>query len=457
MNYFACCMLFCILMGPAWAQRTREVSVESLIYDLKNPDPQRRKEAAKNLGQNKIRTAVPALVEAVKDSDDGVRLEVMRALVTINDPRALGAYVEGSRDVIEEIREKSIAGMVNLYVVEEGGFIQKTRKLIDLLNPFDVDYDTLVVEPYVPVSPEAIAALSDLISAPETGIRRKAAQALGVLRGEEAAPLLMDQLEREGDSGVKLQIIRAIAKFSQPDNGASVIPFIEDPDKAVHDEAIRTVGLLRIREALDPLTRLYNSGPEERRRIFKIIPASGKDDLQFKLLDALAHIGAPASQAIFSRDLHHRDPEFRRAAAEGLARMALDPSGDYPQRREESRALLGEQKQQETSPEVLLAIHYALYRWGDEALLTELINGLDSSRYDQAVQYLVEFSPEEASKLFPFVRLNRKKVQLGILTALGMIGGADARSHLQDMSRDRDSEIASAANEALRRLNARVH
>ncbi|MBI3941009.1 MAG: HEAT repeat domain-containing protein [Acidobacteria bacterium] len=449
-------VLLWVWMGSVGAQQTRQVSVESLIYDLKNPDALRRKEAAQRLGQNKTRAAVPALVEVFADTDDGVRLEILRALVAINDPRALSAYVAASGDQRPEIREKSIAGMVNLYVVEEGGFVQKTRKIIDALNPFDVDYDPLVVEPYVPVSPEAIKALSPMISDPEAGIRRKAAQALGVLRGEEAAPLLLEQLKRESDAGARVQMIRAIGKIGQPQYAAALIPLIEDENKAVHDEAISTVGLLKVGEAVEPLMRLYNAGPEERRKVFKVIPASGKDDLQFKLLDALAFIGAAESQPIFARDLRHKDPEFRRSAAEGLARIGLPESAADQRLKDDSAALLLDQRKEEKKPEVKLAIDFALYRLGNQALLTELINGLDSPRYDQALQYLLEFSPEETPRLFPFVRLKRKKVQIGLITALGSVGADDVRPHLLDLSSDKDISIASAANEALRRLNARV-
>ncbi|MBI4457030.1 MAG: HEAT repeat domain-containing protein [Acidobacteria bacterium] len=454
MKRLVCFVIPLLLLVSLRAQSQRQVPVESLIYDLKNPDPQRRKEAARTLGGKKVRSSVSALVETVKDSDSLVRLEVVRALVAINDPRALDAYVIASGDMQPEIRAKSVAGMVNLYVVEEGGFIHKTRKIIDALNPFDVDYDNLVVEPYVPVSAQAIQALSKLLTDPDAGIRKKAAQAIGVLRGEEAAPLLVDQLKAETDSGARLQMIRAIYKLREPQYGAAVIPFIHDENKSVHDEAIRTVGFLRAKEAVEPLTNLYNIGPEERRKIFKIIPASGKDDLQFRLLDALAYIGAPESQSIFAHDLHHKDAEFRRAAVEGLGRAGARPSAVYP--KEESIALLQNQKEEEVRPEVLLAINYALYRLGDDMLLTELINGLDSPRYEQALQYLLEFSSEEARKLFPFVRLKRKKVQFGLITALGSVGGSDALPLLQELSKDRDSAIAATANESMRRLNARI-
>ncbi|HEY2934512.1 MAG TPA: HEAT repeat domain-containing protein [Acidobacteriota bacterium] len=444
---FAYCAVFTLMtMVPLWGQQTRQVTVDSLIYDLKNPDPARRKEAARAIASNKLRSAVPALIDASKDQDDGVRLEIYRALIALNDPRAVNTYIEGSRDRRVEVREKSIAGMVNLYVAEEGGLITQTRKIIDALNPFDVDYDTLVVEPYVIVNPDVVKALAALLTDQDPGIRKKSAQALGVLRGREATAAVAESLKKESDSGARRQMIRALYKIGDREYGAVVIPFIQDENKGVHDEAIRTAGFLKVKEAREPLTKLYETEPEERRRVLKIIPASGKDDLQFKLLDALAYIGAPESVPIFVKNLQNRDQSFRRAGAEGLARAGV---------KDAVTALL-EQKKEEKTSEALLAINFALYRLGNDLLLAELINGLDGARYDQALSYLLEFSPEETRKLYPFLRLDRKKVQMGLLEVLGRSGGADALPQLQELSQARDSAVASSANQAIRRLQARV-
>jgi len=49
---------------PAWAQQGREVSVDGLIYDLAHPDGDRRKAAARLLGQHKADRAVPGQEES---------------------------------------------------------------------------------------------------------------------------------------------------------------------------------------------------------------------------------------------------------------------------------------------------------------------------------------------------------------------------------------------------------
>jgi HEAT repeat protein len=69
-----------LLVPHAAAAQTREVPVESLTYDLKNPDPVRRREAAALIGHKKVQSATPNLVAAVQDIDPSVRRAICIAL-----------------------------------------------------------------------------------------------------------------------------------------------------------------------------------------------------------------------------------------------------------------------------------------------------------------------------------------------------------------------------------------
>ena len=61
------------LLSPALAvaQPTRQVPVDALIYDLRNPDPARRREAVVLIGQNKVQRAVPDVVAIAGDPGSG--------------------------------------------------------------------------------------------------------------------------------------------------------------------------------------------------------------------------------------------------------------------------------------------------------------------------------------------------------------------------------------------------
>ncbi len=176
-----------VVSGQA-RQPTRQVPVESLIYDLKNPDPVRRKEAARLLGENKVQRATPDLVAVAQDSDPQVRREIVGALDKMLDIRALPAFIQLSGDPEKDIRDRCIIGMVNLYLPQESGLRVTLNKVATFFNPWSDEWADVVVEPGITVDPAAIAALTDRLGDAEDSIRLKAARALGILKGKSARP-----------------------------------------------------------------------------------------------------------------------------------------------------------------------------------------------------------------------------------------------------------------------------
>jgi len=67
-----------------------------IFEKLKDPDPTVRSSEARRLGIEKVKDAVPALVEALKDRFSGVRINAVVALGRIGDERA----IEPLRDVL---------------------------------------------------------------------------------------------------------------------------------------------------------------------------------------------------------------------------------------------------------------------------------------------------------------------------------------------------------------------
>jgi len=425
------------------AQSTTQRSVEGLIYDLKNPDVNTRLNAAKEIGKNELRQAVPALIEATRDPDPTVRLEVTKALVKINDPRALNAFTRLCHDGEDRrIQQEAVKGIVQIYVTPEGGFVTDVKKAVNFLNPLSDGYNPLMVESYVPVSEEAINSLSDLLFVEDNGLRKDAAAALGILRARSALPAIKEALAKETENDIKLELIWTIYKIGDRSAGTALIPLVRDPDKKVHDEAILVLGRLRIEEAVPVLTELYNSGVEERKKMWGLVPVTGPDDLQRKIFESLAYIGDPRSTGLFEAGLSDERDHFRRFGAEGLGR-----SGS-----EEHLTLIAKKYLREESSDVKLAMSYALYRLGREEHLIELI---DNSEKDQAYYYLLELEPEEVTALYPYVQTEKKAVRVKLLDVIGLRGDASAKPLVEEMSSSEDADIASAANLALRRLRAR--
>ncbi len=269
-----------------------------------------------------------------------------------------------------------------------------------------------------------------------------AAEALGILRGRVALPAIQDALEREDNNGIKIALIRTIYKIGDPAGGEPLIPLIRDSNKKVHDEAILTVGRLRFAEAVPILNELYSAGVEERKKIFGIVPVSGTDDLQKKVLEALAYIGDGQSKDLFEDALADERDHYRRYGAEGLGRIR---ASDY-------LTLIARQYLREKSASVKFAMSFALFSMGREEHIVELI---DNIKKDQVYYYLLELPSSKINLLHPYVQTEGTNTKIRLLDVMGLVGDASGIPIVQEMTQDEKAEVVSAANLALRRLRSR--
>jgi HEAT repeat protein len=67
---------------------------EVLLQELRSSEPMRRLTAARAIGRLSDRQAVPALINALRDDEEGVRTETVRALECIRDPAAISPLVD---------------------------------------------------------------------------------------------------------------------------------------------------------------------------------------------------------------------------------------------------------------------------------------------------------------------------------------------------------------------------
>lgn len=79
-----------------------DITREKLISVLKNGIVELRRRAASALGTMNDKKAVPALMEALKDSDEMVRINAAVSLEFLEDKRAIPALEEALRDCKEE-------------------------------------------------------------------------------------------------------------------------------------------------------------------------------------------------------------------------------------------------------------------------------------------------------------------------------------------------------------------
>src|SRR5258705_13316827 len=117
----------------------------------------------------------------------------------------------------------------------------------------------------------------------------------------------------------------------------------------------------------------------------------------------------------YARQLSSSDPSTRQAAAESLARLAAI----------EQKKLVESYVLQEKDKRVRLALNWALYRMGKSETLFQIVRDLDSSRYDQALDYLTQLDSPDPLYLFLTQDNTPPKVTLRILQILGESGNAE--------------------------------
>jgi HEAT repeat protein len=161
-------------------------ATEPLIALLKDEDKEVRGQAAKSLGRLQGPAAAEPLIAALKDPDRAVRREVAAALGEIRDPRALHPLLEALKDVIE---------------VQEAA----EQVLMDTRDP-------RAVEPL-------IVSLKDR----SARVRRIAARLLGAINDRRAVKSLLGTLKDSTDD-VRFEAAASLRRMSGEDHGT-------DPEK----------------------------------------------------------------------------------------------------------------------------------------------------------------------------------------------------------------------------------
>jgi len=429
-----------VLVPGVLGAQTRQVAVESLTYDLKNPDPVRRREAATLIGHNKLQSATPDLVAAVQDADPSVRRAIIGALQQVQDARALPGFVALAADTEKDIRERAIEGMTSAYLPRETGVVVTLNKVATFFNPWSDEWGDVVTEPGLTADPTVLEALDARLSDPDPAVRAKAARSLGILRGRPAGPSLLVVLREDRTNNARFEAARALRKICDPSVGGELLKLVTYSDPKVRNEVVLALGRLRYAPAVPELARLYvresSVPPKQMDRAFRE-----------RLLGALSFIGDPSSKDLFVREKNNTDLTLALHANEGLARIA-DP---------DTLVEISRDRQQQKDARILTAQAWALYRLGRKEFLTSVVDALGSRRTnDEAKQYLLESRPSEVPDLFAFTTHSDPNVREALAEIFGLLGDARAVPSLRELTRDQSGQVAALASQALQRVNRRT-
>lgn len=410
---------------------TSQVTLESLIYDLKNPDARRRLAAARDLGHAKYRLAIPDLLPLAEDPALAVRRQVELALEQMDDIGVLPGLVRFTADSEPAIRDRAVQALVNLHLPRAAGPATALVKLGNLINPWSDEYSDTIVEPDVPVDPSVVTALRARMSDSEDQIRLHASRGLGIVRANAAIPELLVAVAQDLDAGVRFEAIRALKKIGDTSVGDQLLPIINLTVDRVRDEVITTLGSLKCRGAVADLTRIFEQEkPGARSRVLA--------------LSALADIADPSSRALFLGAKADKDVDIRLYATEGLARLD-DPS---------LGTMMSADRLVEKSPRVQVAQAFGLLRAERAEYLDELVRALGRpGTRELAREYVLETPPARRQALFT-IRPKSASARAELADVFGLMGDRSALPALDELTHDSDSDVARNAERAIRRITA---
>ncbi len=403
-------------------------------------DSKQKIKNARDLYKKNAAAAIPELRGYLKDPDPAVRREATRLIVEAGTPASLDALLEASQDADAETQERSLAGLVNIYLpgyAERGNLIGRTGR--GLKGAF-TDTNDRVIERYVIVRPEVQDAVIRLVSAgASVDAKASAARAAGVLRVGKAVPALTEAVKSK-ESAILYESLVALQKIGDPAAAPGIAFLLQDLNERVQVAAIETSGLLRNKSALPGLREALTRAKTEKVRA--------------AALSAIGMMPETTNRNLFETYLTDKDDDTRASAAEGFARLGNT----------EDRDKLKQAFEAETKMKPRLAMAFAATMLGERsttelAPFTYLINALNSSSWrGVAFAYLEEASRHKDIRdlLYPGLaqRTRAEKTELAAIFARS--GDNDTAPVLEALSKDPDSTVAVAGAQALRNLRARL-
>jgi HEAT repeat protein len=388
-------------------------------------------------------SAIPQLTALLKNPAKDVRLEVVRQLTDIGGQESLDPLILATQDKDAEVQARAADGLANFYYpgyAQESGVGGDLRRISSGIKGMFSDTDDQVIDAYVIVRPEVIAALGKLASSGASPAAcASGARAVGVLRGKAAVPDLVEAVH-SNDTNAIYEALVALQKIRDESAGPRVEFRLHDLDKKVQTAAIATVGVLHDSTA--------------RPALADVLKNAGDPSLRAAALSAIAMMPAETNRPLFAQYLHDKDERLRAAAAEGYGR--LHQPTDLP--------MLQKAWKEEGKSAPRLSLAFAQVMLGQTQVspfspLQFLIDNLNSATYSGvAMPFLVELARDASVRaaLYPALPGATKAEKIGLAHVLARSGDQQSIPALQKLSLDKDADVAQEGLRALRTLQAKI-
>ncbi|EKD69071.1 MAG: peptidase C14, caspase catalytic subunit P20 [uncultured bacterium] len=231
-------------------------SVEDILKKLESHDWVERFIAAKTAGEQKIKEAVPLLLELLDDDNVQVRISVVIALKSFSGKKILEHLIRALADSSEWVR---------VHAVETIG-LYKDRKHIELLSQF-------------------------LENEESDKVRATLIKVLGELGGAKVLPIITLYL-KDSNARVRANAVEAIERISGSttiDMREHIIPLLDDENNRVKANSVKALFKMGENKALEVLKNMINSKDDWMRAsaayVFGVIEYERSADFLIDTLD----------------------------------------------------------------------------------------------------------------------------------------------------------------------------
>ena len=428
-----------------------------LAQQLQADDLEIRRAAVAALGRIGDRESVPALIEALEDSE--LTVDAAGALARIGDARAYDRLLELLASDRAAVRRAVIGA---LHSLGHPRMPQDVRRLLLNSNPH-IRESAVRIAGYFGYS-ECAASLLQAIHDSDENVRRAAVESLPNVEEERVLPVLKTAL---GDESPKIRAAAA-QSLGHLESVASVSQLMQalgDPDAWVRYYAARALGQIRSPESIDSLADALRSDAATQVRI--------------AAADALGSIGGRRTVSLLAPFVNSEDEDLARAALLALG-MVGHPDALHP--------ILSVLRSSSSAPRRLAAVRAIAARRDDdaaEALQWTAAADSDETVADAAIEELARMATTESIaallRLASDRRLREKAIvhisRLGqahlglikgglsspqletrraVVEALGRMKHPEASEALSGALDDDRPEVRLAALLALRRLGSHV-
>lgn len=237
---------------------------------LKDPDPLVRMYVVRGLAASKRDNLVVAISELVRDSDWRVRLEAIKALAALRAVSFSSLMSLGLDDPVAMVRLATIEALGQLGLTQSLQFIDPIYRESD-----DARIRAAALLAKAHIEGEGILPTAEQArNSSEWIIRRAAAEALGLIRSDQARAVL-GQMTIDQSPQVLAQVATSLTDYPQLAALDDLVFLLKSGDPVVLTTAASALGQRGDRQSIGPLVETYGrlSSPADREPMMEILGA----------------------------------------------------------------------------------------------------------------------------------------------------------------------------------------